>query len=1075
MSSLADILLRRGRALRHLAEFTFLAVFLLSFAVPCGAQTAAPAAQAAPIAQTQSAPFLDLGKPIERELRGGESHSYRIRLEAGQYLHVVVEQKGIDVVVSLDGPDGKTITESDSPNGIFGPEPLSAIAAASGDHVIRVHSDDKNVAAGKYEIRLTDLRAPKSDDHTRISAERAFMEAAQLQAQGTADFYRQALAKWEESLPLWQSIADSGMQGSTLHNLGLVRLILSENRKALEYYNRALPILRAAGDRAGEAMTLNDIGAAYLGLGEWQKALVYLNQALPIFRAIGDRADEAATLSNMGSVYDTLGDKQKALEYFNQGLQILHAVGDRAGEATILNNIGRLYDDLGEKQKALEYLNQALPIHRAVGNRTGEAATLNNVGLVYDALGEKQKALDYYAQALPIRRATGDRFGEAVTLNNIGKVYGDLGEKQKALEYYNQALPIRRTVGDRSGEADTLGNIGSVYDALGEKRKALEYHSQALLIFRAVGARSREAVTLTNIGGVYDALGEKQKALAHYNRALVLQRAVRNPMTEGRTLTLLTVYWESERNTRVAIFFGKQAVNCYQQIRGNILGLDKSTQQSLVASVHGIYRKLAALLISEGRLAEAEQVLNLLKLEEYDEFTRRSGSAASSRTAPLALTPEEAETDKHYREISAESTAIGEEWSQLRAKKERTPEEEQRLTELSAKLEAANDAFIKFLEGLTAQLGKTQARIVEKEVSGIQKVLRNLDPGAVALYTLVGEEKLQIIVVTPEVMQAREVSISAKDLRAKVFAFRQTLLNSHSDPLPAAQELYRIILAPVARDLDGAHATTLMWSLDDVLRYIPISALHDGKQFVVEKYRNEVFTPASIPQLQDRANVASWRGLGFGISKSYAGLAALPAVPVELRGIIREQGASSAQGVLPGSVLLDDDFTTANFERALEQNSPVVHIASHFAFRPGNETDSFLLLGGKDPGGERLTLAQIRRDPRIFFRETQVLTLSACDTATSGEARGKEVDGLGYLLEEKGAKSVVATLWPVADASTGILMQKFYKGWTGASPVSKAEALRQAQLSLLRRAKAGSVSFAHPYFWAPFILIGNWR
>lgn len=1077
MSSPAEISYCGDRVLRSLCGLAFSAILTLPSGVPSTAQTLAPAQapQSAPVAHSQRELSLELGKPVERELRGGESHSYRVHLEAGQYFHVVVEQKGIDVAVSLDGPDCKTITESDSPNGTFGPEPLSAIAATSGEHLLRVHSDDKNASAGKYEIRITDLRLPRPEDQTRISAERAFMEATQLQAQGTADSRRKAIEKLAEALPLWRTAGDSYEQALTLNTVGAVWFVLGERRKALEYFGQALLLRRAAGDRDGEAITLNNLGSTYDGLGEKQKALDCFDQALPLERAVGDRTEEAASLRDIGNIYFGLGEKQKALDYYNQALPLQRAAGDRMGEANTLSNIGVVYADLGEKQKALDYYAQALPLQRALGDRAGEALTLIYTGAVHVDLGEEQKALSYYGQALSLERTVGDRMAEAMTLNLIAGVSVALGEKQKALEYLDQALPLGRAVGDRLVEAVTLNNIAAIYYDLGEKQKALDYFNQALPLRRAVGDRAGEANTLANIGRVYSDSGERQRALEHYNRALALQRSVKSPMAEGKTLSWLMGYWEREKKPPLAIFFGKQAINSYQQIRGNIQGLEKTTQQSFVTSVEGSYRKLAGLLIAEGRLAEAEQVLNLLKLEEYIEFTRRSDSATSSRTAPIALTPEEAESDKRYRELSEGSTAIGEEWSRLRAKKDRTPEEEQRLAELSAKLEAANDAFLKFLDELTARLGKTQARTVEKEASGIQKVLRNLDPGAVALYTLVGEDKLQIIVVTPEVMVARETPIPAKDLRAKVFAFRQTLLNSHSDPLPMAQELYGIILAPVAKDLDGARAKTLMWSLDDVLRYVPMAALHDGKQFLVERYRNEVFTPASIPQLQDRSNVSGWRGVGFGVSKSYGGFAALPTVPGELRGIIREQGAATTGGVLPGNVLLDEDFTKVSFEHALEQNSPVVHIASHFAFRPGNETDSFLLLGGKDSSGERLSVEQIRRDPNISFRDTEVLTLSACDTATSGDARGKEVDGLGFLLEEKGAKSVVASLWPVADASTGLLMQKFYRGWTGASPVSKAEALRQAQLELLHGPQAGSLSFAHPYFWAPFILIGNWR
>jgi len=344
--------------------------------------------------------------------------------------------------------------------------------------------------------------------------------------------------------------------------------------------------------------------------------------------------------------------------------------------------------------------------------------------------------------------------------------------------------------------------------------------------------------------------------------------------------------------------------------------------------------------------------------------------------------------------------------------------------------------------------------------------------------------------VTPTVTVAREYPIKAEELRKKVFEFRQALVDPKSDPVPKAQELYRILVGPAAQDLAGAKAETLMWSLDDVLRYVPMAALHDGREYLVEKYKNEIFTPASVASLTERPNVNSWRGLGMGVSKSYGDFSALPSVPEELHRIIRDKSISDFEGVLPGQMMLDETFTEDAMKKALEQNYPLVHIASHFAFSSGNETNSFLLLGGKNPQGEHLSLAEIREDPAFSFTDVELLTLSACNTAVSGTAGdGREVDGLGILAQQKGARAVVASLWGVYDRSTGVLMQRFYKLWTTHPDMTKAEALREAQLALLRGTSAPVAAteastadkhsarplYEHPFYWAPFILIGNWR
>jgi CHAT domain-containing protein len=327
------------------------------------------------------------------------------------------------------------------------------------------------------------------------------------------------------------------------------------------------------------------------------------------------------------------------------------------------------------------------------------------------------------------------------------------------------------------------------------------------------------------------------------------------------------------------------------------------------------------------------------------------------------------------------------------------------------------------------------------------------------------------------------------------------LQNPKLDPLPLAQQLYKILVGPVAKDLQGAKARVLMWSLDGVLRYLPVAALHDGKQYLVEQFRNAVFTPASQSRLLQEPS-RKWTALGLGVSKSQGDrIPALPGVVDEMHGIIREEGSKS--GVLPGTIKLDEAFTQEAMLAELRNRNPVVHIASHFQFQPGNETRSALLLGD----GKFLSLAQIKSLPNVFGG-VELLTLSACNTATGGSgANGKEIEGFGVLAQRQGAKAVVASLWPVFDTSTKILMQDFYRLREAKSDTTKAEALRQAQLRLLRgeTTLAGAAAkvmtldrkivheekpetaskpsftpdpkrpYAHPYYWAPFILIGNWK
>ena len=280
-----------------------------------------------------------------------------------------------------------------------------------------------------------------------------------------------------------------------------------------------------------------------------------------------------------------------------------------------------------------------------------------------------------------------------------------------------------------------------------------------------------------------------------------------------------------------------------------------------------------------------------------------------------------------------------------------------------------------------------------------------------------------------------------------------------------------------------------MWSLDGVLRYLPLAALYDGKHYLIEQYRISVMTLASEARLKDPPDV-KWKAAGFGVTKAYQDEPALPSVSSELAGIISSRPGDG--GVLAGEVKLDEDFTRAAVRQTLLKRYPVVHIASHFRFEPGNETQSFLLLGD----GAHLSLAKMKTSANLFGG-VQLLTLSACNT---GIGDGTEVEGFGTLAQRQGAKAVIASLWPVMDASTSRLMQEFYRIRQSSPGMTKLEALRQAQLKMLRgtlRTPGGSAPdrgvavkriesesptfqaapkspFARPYYWAAFFLMGNW-
>jgi CHAT domain-containing protein len=963
----------------------------------------------------------------------------------------------------------------------------------------------------------TGLQAQIDQHEQQLAAARsknnAGEEETQLNALGT--LYRQigkpdkALEDFNQALSIERQTNMRGTQARTLNDIGRVYSDLGQGQKALEFYNQALPIWRETRNRRGESLTLDGIGRVYSDLGDKQKALDFLNQSLPIAREAGSRPVEASALNNIGRVYIDTSQSQKALEYLNKALPIWREVGDHSGEALTLNNLGRAYSDLGQKQKTLEYYNQALLIWREAGNRQGEASTLRNIGRVYKDLGQERKALDFYNQALPLWREAGNRSGEAITLNDLGRDYSDLGQSMKALEFFNQALPIWRETGDRAGEALTLSDIGRNYYVLGQKQKAVDYYNQALPIWREVKDGRGEAAALSYIGRAYSDMGQPQKALADKLAALALAKAASDPDLRGGIDTSLMYDFRDQKLFEEAILFGLDAVNSYQQIRKNISGLDKELQQGYAESKSGTYRELAELLVQTDRLGEAEQVLDLLKEQELKEVLRGAAEDEASKNEPLKLSEaqEKAQSEMAVPEKTAQAlTALSIEYAALSAKTSRTPEENARMKTLDASIEQANvqvSAFFKntLYPELAQKSGTQDANAIlskeKSEVSRLQNSLAELGPRVLGIRVLFGEEHAYAIVVTPNGREKFELKATPAVLRDKVFQVRDELRTPSSDPKPHLAELYAIVVGPLANDLKALEQVpaaagqnrvpTILWSLDGVLRYLPMAALYDGQRFMVERFNNVLFTPESYGHMAASADPggAKLRALAMGLTKSYGGLPALPGVLPELKAVVHDPAVPDSHGPMEGIMLPNEQFTLAALKEELGpgKSFPVVHIASHFVEETGSDQEPYLMLGGENSGdasGFALTLSRME-DSSITFHGTQLLTLSACSTAKGDAAAdGQEMESLGMIAQQKDAGAVLATLWDVSDASTSQLMSDFYARWVAHGADGKAESLRQAQLALLRGAPsatpaAKAASYSHPFFWAPFVLMGNFQ
>jgi CHAT domain-containing protein len=565
-----------------------------------------------------------------------------------------------------------------------------------------------------------------------------------------------------------------------------------------------------------------------------------------------------------------------------------------------------------------------------------------------------------------------------------------------------------------------------------------------------------------------------------------------------------------------------EAVNSYQQIRKNISGLDKDLQAGFAQSKSATYRILAELLVQANRLGEAEQILDLLKEQELNDIVRGVAPDAGAKIEPLKLTAaqQKAQDDLATPEkIAVALTDLCMEYETLQAKTPRTADEEARLKQLSASIEEGIRAILAYFTStidleLEQKPGSDMKNGVPNRESSTQSYLQNtltkLGPRVMGIRLLLGERQAYAIVVTASTRKKYELKATPAELRSKAFEVLETLGSRSTDPRPHLQELYAMAVAPIEDELKPLEASsagqsgvpTLLWSLDDALRYLPMAALYDGHRYMLERFNNVLFTPESYGHMTDSPlmNGPNPSVLAMGLSRSYGGLPALPGVMPELDAVVHDPAVPESHGPMEGKLLPNDQFTLAALKAELGpgKSYPVVHIASHFVVETGKGDEPYLMMGGEDVGNEKgyeWNLSDMENSA-VAFHGTRLLTLSACSTAKDYKSRdGLEMDSLGMIAQQKDAEAVLATMWDVNDASTSRLMSDFYSRWLKHPTDGKAEALRQAQMALLRGPAAApntnsergfqtvqestpaahQAGYSHPFYWAPFVLIGNYQ
>src|SRR6266511_1257926 len=391
---------------------------------------------------------LEPGKPIMRELAGGQRHTYQTRLDPNQLLKVVVEQKGIDVVAQASGPDGKQILEVDSESRSQGREEISLVAEAAGAFQLIVRPKQNGAPAGSYEIRIEELRVATDTDRALHDARKQFEESLKLR---DADKLDEALTFAERALEIRERLLGTEHPdvAASIDNLASIYTGNAEYVKAEPLYRRALAIREKAlgKDHPEIAESLNNLGALYYSQGKYVETEPLFRRAFEIReKALGkDHPQVALSLNNLALLYRTQGKYVEGEPLFKRALDIREkALGkDHSDTAQSLANLAVLYSEQGKVVEAEPLYKRALDIYeKALGKDHPDTATsMNNLALLYYSQGKYVEAEPLHKRALDIReKALGkDHPDTAISLNSLAALYTATGDLVQAVKLQSLA------------------------------------------------------------------------------------------------------------------------------------------------------------------------------------------------------------------------------------------------------------------------------------------------------------------------------------------------------------------------------------------------------------------------------------------------------------------------------------------------------------------------------------------------------------------------------------------------------------------------------------------------------------
>ena len=884
-----------------------------------------------------------------------------------------------------------------------------------------------------------------------------------------------ATQAYQQALAIYKEIGDRRSESVVLGGLGVVAFTLGNGTGLIDYAKQALAIRQEVDDRQLIGNSFHDIGVAYYSfLRDNSNAVFYYQKAESARTAIGDNVALSRSLLAKAQAYEKMGQLTLAIMYFQKAAQLSSKLGNKGSVATSLYDCARLYTRIGRYREALQILEEVRSVTTGLPDKKLAANILNQRGILYRELGELTLALADYQAEVPLRQQAKDESGEAAALNNIGTLLHGLRKLDAANQYFQRALTLGEKNQDSQLILEVESNLGMLQFDLGHYDKAEEYLGKALDVSRSLQDKEVEINNLINLANLQNYAGRDSLAFVNYNLAFGGAEALNNPALTWPPLLGLGDFYERRGDPRQALAYYDRALGVLEGIRLSLTSAD------LKASYWAQQRKYYEAIIHYLSLLHTRDKSKGYDLRAFDLAERAKSRAFLDLLAGAISgiqTPADSLLIAKQGAVFADLTQAQ---RQLEIEKTKPRLDSKAVQELNSLVSARMLEYEKAQQEIDSNFPRYAELHNPRPItlSEVQSTL--LGDKTLLLEYSVSDSSTTLWAITKNT-RSLFVLPSRDTLNQYIEMLRFAMTNPQSSDaslfVTAGHTLYRMLLSPLESYLKKN--SKLIVIPDGVLHYVPFAALLAQKPTA----KNSSFS--TLPYL------ARTHQISYAASASVLKTIALRKTPAQTKQLVAFGDpvfASTSQTDLPRLPFTKEEVTSvaslfpagatdvflgsqATKEKAVETGFlggyRLVHFATHGIINERKPDLSGILLGksesSKDDG--LLVAAEIFN----LTLNADLVVLSACQTGLGKLVQGEGLIGLTRPFLYAGSRSVMVSLWSVADQSTSQLMQQFYKSLVSRK-LEKAQALQGAQLMLMKDSR-----YSHPFYWAPFVLIGDRR